>query len=88
MTKLVNMFAFHLMQQVREVGVMETQIRKSEKRSTKRSRSGAHAPCPVCSKKLRGIKGLRAHLKNEHPDECTQAGLEAVADAVLAEITQ
>lgn len=35
-------------------------------RSKKRSRSGADKPCPHCGKKLRGEKGMKMHLQNEH----------------------
>lgn len=31
-----------------------------------RSRSGAHTECPECGKRLRGEKGLAAHMRNEH----------------------
>ena len=36
------------------------------KRTRNRSRSGAHARCPECGKKLRGEKGLAAHRLQEH----------------------
>lgn len=35
-------------------------------RTKKRSRSGAHTTCPHCGKKLRGAKGLAAHLATAH----------------------
>lgn len=35
-------------------------------RTDKRSRSGAGTPCPRCGKKLRGGKGLKAHLAEAH----------------------
>lgn len=31
-----------------------------------RSRSGAQQECPHCGKKLRGEKGLKMHIQNEH----------------------
>ena len=37
-------------------------------RTQKRSRSGAEAPCPHCNKKLRGDKGLKAHIAQAHPE--------------------
>jgi len=40
--------------------------RKPARRSKKRSRSGAHAKCPHCGKKLRGEKGLEAHIEEMH----------------------
>lgn len=36
------------------------------KRTSKRSRSGAHEACPRCGKKLRGAKGLAMHLAEAH----------------------
>lgn len=36
------------------------------KRTMKRCRSGADAPCPECGKKLRGLKGLNAHREQTH----------------------
>lgn len=38
----------------------------TKSRTTKRSRSGADAACPHCGKKLRGAKGLKAHLASAH----------------------
>lgn len=35
-------------------------------RTKKRSRSGAHTPCPQCNKQLRGAKGLEAHIAQAH----------------------
>lgn len=37
-------------------------------RTQKRSRSGAGTACPHCGKKLRGDKGLKAHLSEAHPE--------------------
>lgn len=37
-------------------------------RTQKRSRSGAHMTCPHCKKQLRGEKGLKAHVAQEHPN--------------------
>lgn len=46
-------------------------------RTDKRSRSGAQAQCPVCGKLLRGAKGVKAHLAQEHsePAEKAKAGV-------------
>jgi len=38
-------------------------------RTKKRSRSGAKAECPVCGKKLRGLKGMVAHVEIEHCEQ-------------------
>lgn len=35
-------------------------------RTKKRSRSGAQTACPHCKKHLRGEKGLKAHIAQEH----------------------
>ena len=35
-------------------------------RTKKRSRSGANTVCPHCKKQLRGDKGLKAHIAQEH----------------------
>jgi len=47
---------------------METQTEKlhAGSRTKKRSRSGAHTPCPHCNKQLRGAKGLKAHIAQTH----------------------
>jgi DNA repair exonuclease SbcCD ATPase subunit len=65
---------------------MDNQIRKNAHRSKKRSRSGAQTACPVCHKKLRGQKGLKAHLASEHPNECVASGLKVVAEEVATEM--
>lgn len=54
-------------------------------RTKKRASSHAHTPCPVCQKRLHGERGLKAHLRNQHPDEVQNAGLQQVAEEVLAE---
>ena len=46
-------------------------------RTNKRSRSGAHVPCPDCGKRLRTAKGLAMHQAEVHPV--------ANQDAVMAE---
>lgn len=46
----------------------EVDVMANQKRSQKRSRSGATETCPHCEKKLRGAKGLRMHLEVEHGD--------------------
>ena len=38
-------------------------------RTDRRSRSGAHHPCPHCGKHLRGAKGLKMHLAAAHAVE-------------------
>lgn len=38
-----------------------------------RSRSGAQAKCPHCGKKLRGQKGLKAHIRDEHGPQPVKA---------------
>lgn len=38
-----------------------------------RSRSGANTPCPVCLRKLRGKKGLKAHLDADENRKCREA---------------
>lgn len=38
-------------------------------RTQKRSRSGAHLPCPTCGKRVRTEKGLRLHQADTHPGE-------------------
>lgn len=45
-----------------------TEKRMSGTRTKKRSRSGAHTPCPHCNKHLRGAKGLEAHIANTHAE--------------------
>lgn len=35
-------------------------------RTQKRSRSGAHHPCPICAKKLRTAKGVERHVAEVH----------------------
>ncbi len=42
------------------------ETRATSTRTKKRSRSGAHTPCPHCGKQLRGNKGLKAHLAEAH----------------------
>lgn len=37
-------------------------------RSKKRSRSGAHVPCPLCDKRVRTEKGLGQHIADAHPE--------------------
>lgn len=43
-----------------------TEKRIAGTRTQKRSRSGAHTPCPHCGKQLRGAKGLEAHIAQTH----------------------
>ncbi|MCW5720849.1 MAG: hypothetical protein KIS86_06880 [Devosia sp.] len=43
-----------------------TEKRPAGTRTQKRSRSGAHTPCPHCGKQLRGAKGLDAHIAQAH----------------------
>ncbi|MET3925581.1 hypothetical protein [Devosia sp. 2618] len=38
-------------------------------RTDKRSRSGAHVPCPTCGKRVRTAKGLIMHIGEVHPDD-------------------
>lgn len=46
---------------------MEASVkRRSQRRTEKRSRSGAHEECPHCKKKLRGAKGLKLHIADVH----------------------
>lgn len=45
---------------------MENEKRTFNSRTKKRSRSGATHECKICKKKLRGEKGLKTHMKNEH----------------------
>ncbi len=49
---------------------------KNPRRSNKRSRSGATSECLHCGKKLRGQKGARMHMINQHPEimEAKKAG--------------
>lgn len=42
-------------------------------RTDKRSRSGAQTKCPVCGKALRGAKGVKAHLAQEHAEPADKA---------------
>lgn len=46
-------------------------------RTNKRSRSGAHVPCPDCGKRLRTAKGLAMHQAEIHPvqDAVTAKGI-------------
>lgn len=44
------------------------------KRTQKRSRSGAASACPHCGKKLRGDKGLVAHVATTHPQAAAKKG--------------
>lgn len=37
-------------------------------RTAKRSRSGAHHPCPHCGKRLRTEKGVQQHVTDNHPE--------------------
>lgn len=46
-------------------------------RTLKRSRSGAHEECRHCGKKLRGIKGLTAHIAERHPEHALPKGKRA-----------
>ncbi|WP_286718310.1 hypothetical protein [Devosia sp. 63-57] len=46
----------------------QTEKRVASTRTKKRSRSGAQTPCPHCDKKLRGEKGLKAHIAEAHGD--------------------
>lgn len=53
------------------------------KRTLKRSRSGADEPCPVCNKRLAGLKGLIGHVTQQHrQDTALKAELEARAKGV------
>jgi hypothetical protein len=57
------------------------------KRTHKRAGSRAHQECPVCGRRLHGMKGLAAHVKGLHPElseAALKAGLEALASDVLA----
>lgn len=40
--------------------------KNNQRRTKKRSRSGAATVCPHCAKKLRGAKGLKRHLADQH----------------------
>jgi len=46
----------------------QTEKRFASSRTKKRSRSGAHTPCPHCNKLLRGDKGLQAHIAQNHAE--------------------
>lgn len=55
------------------------------KRTKHRSRSGAQTECPECKKRLRGRKGLKRHMIDEHgfkPDDADRRA----ADAALAHL--
>jgi len=39
---------------------------KRSKNKRNRSKSGAQKSCPHCGKKLRGDKGLKMHITQEH----------------------
>jgi len=44
-----------------------TLVRRGQpRRTSKRSRSGAHEECPHCGKKLRGAKGMKKHVADVH----------------------
>lgn len=43
-----------------------TEARTHTTRTKKRSRSGAHVPCPDCGKRLRTVKGLAMHQAEMH----------------------
>lgn len=42
-------------------------------RTAKRSRSGASTLCPHCKKMLRGSKGLKMHIAQEHAAPAAKA---------------
>ena len=48
-------------------------------RTSKRSRSGAAVECPHCKKKLRGGKGMKAHMLARHGEALAKAVHEAIA---------
>ncbi len=41
-------------------------------RTNKRSRSGAHVPCPHCGKRVRTAKGLDMHIAKVHRAEADE----------------
>jgi len=45
-----------------------TEPRTHSTRTRKRSRSGAHVPCPHCGKRVRTQKGLGQHIADNHPE--------------------
>lgn len=46
----------------------QTPPRRHGSRTKKRSRSGAHVPCPLCDKRVRTEKGLGQHMADAHPE--------------------
>lgn len=42
--------------------------------------------CPVCGKRAKGRQGLKAHMRDQHAEECKDAGLMAIADEVAQEM--
>lgn len=51
----------------------DTPRRRAGSRTKKRSRSGAHHPCPHCGKKVRTSKAVDQHIADTHPDLATAA---------------
>lgn len=49
--------------------------RRAGSRTNKRSRSGAHHPCPHCGKKVRTKKAVDQHIADIHPDLASVAGV-------------
>ncbi len=43
--------------------------RRTGSRTQKRSRSGAHHPCPHCGKRVRTAKAVEQHIADIHPEE-------------------
>lgn len=49
--------------------------RKLNDKTRNRSRSGADQKCPHCGKQLRGVKGMKMHIKNMHADGAAKVGI-------------
>lgn len=47
----------------------DTPNRRQGSRTKKRSRSGAHHPCPHCGKKVRTQKAVAQHITDIHPEQ-------------------
>lgn len=44
--------------------------------------------CPVCGKRTKGKNSLKAHLRDNHPDECAEAAVMAIAEEVVREMRE
>lgn len=46
-------------------------MKRSSNKRPNRSRSGGNTECPHCHKRLRGKKGLKMHVAQEHKNQPT-----------------